>query len=232
MNNPIMYADPSGCFPVLACILGLTALVGMGLTIGGVASDNNLMTAIGLTMVSIPALISGGMALYCAGAVGTMAIGGITAVAGLGTGLFASAEYQEAFTGNNWMLDAGMSEEWYNGLMLATAAIATAGTVASMAGVTRYQKFGNSNWHGGWRKMRSHYLKHGRPEMGYRSVFDYTNGANAIVNNGGVYLSNANSYAQWIAGNKYLYVGVGRGSNLITTYSIRTIKYVKYLSML
>ena len=117
-----MYADPSGCFPVLACILGLTALVGMGLTIGGVASDNNLMTAIGLTMVAIPALISGGMALYCAGAVETMAIGGITAVAGLGTGLFASAEYQEAFTGNNWMLDAGMSEEWYNGLMLATAA--------------------------------------------------------------------------------------------------------------
>lgn len=124
-----MYADPSGCFPVLACFLGLTALVGMGLTIGG-----------------------------------------ITAVAGLGTGLFASAEYQEAFTGNNWMLDAGMSEEWYNGLMLATAAIVTAGTVASMAGVTRYQKFGNSNWHGGWRKMRSHFIDHGKPQMGYRNV--------------------------------------------------------------
>ena len=231
MNNPIMYADPSGCFPVLACILGLTALVGMGLTIGGVASDNNLMTAIGLTMVAIPALISGGMALYCAGAVGTNVIGGITAVAGLGTGLFASAEYQEAFTGNNWM-SSWLGEDWYNGLMITTAAIATAGTVASMVGVTRYQKFGNSNWHGGWIKMRNHYLKHGRPEMGYRSVFDYTNGANAIINNGGVYLSNANSYAQWIAGNKYLYVGVGRGSNLITTYSIRTIKYVKYLSML
>lgn len=146
--------------------------------------------------------------------------------------MFVSAEYQEAFSGNNWMLDAGMSEEWYNGLMLATAAIATAGTVASMAGVTRYQNFGNTNWHGGWRKMRSHYLKHGKLEMGYRSVFDYTNGANAIINNGGVYLSNANSYAQWIAGNKYLYVGVGRGSNLITTYSIRTITYAKYLSLL
>ena len=232
MNNPIMYADPSGCFPVLACILGLTALVGMGLTIGGVASDNNLMTAIGLTMVAIPALISGGMALYCAGAVGTMAIGGITAVAGLGTGLFASAEYQETFTGNNWMLDAGMSEEWYNGLMLATAAIATAGTVASMAGVTRYQKFGNSNWHGGWRKMRSHFIDHGKPQMGYTNVFDYTNGAKAIINNGGVYASKVNAYAQWISGNKYFFVGVGQNSNLITTYFIRTIKYAKYLSML
>lgn len=53
-----MYLDGDGNFPILACILGLTALIGMGLTIGGVASDNNLMTAIGLTMVAIPALIS------------------------------------------------------------------------------------------------------------------------------------------------------------------------------
>ena len=226
-----MYADPSGCFPVLACILGLAALVGMGLTIGGVASDNNLMTAIGLTMVAIPALINGGMALYCAGAVGTMAIGGITAVAGLGTGLFASAEYQEAFTGNNWM-SSGLGEDWYNGLMLATAAIATAGTVASMAGVIRYQKFGNSNWYNGWRKMRSHFKDHGKPQMGYRNVFDYTNGAKAIINNGGVYASKVNAYAQWISGNKYFFVGVGQNSNLITTYFIRTIKYAKYLSML
>jgi hypothetical protein len=84
---------------VLACILGLTALVGMGLTIGGVVSDNNLVTAIGLTMVAIPALISGGMAIASFGAWGTMAIGVVTAVAGVGTGLFAYAEYQEAFTG-------------------------------------------------------------------------------------------------------------------------------------
>ena len=34
----------------------------------------------------------------------------------------ASAEYQEAFTENTWMLDAGISESWYNGLMLTTAA--------------------------------------------------------------------------------------------------------------
>ena len=130
-NNPISYADPSGCFPVLACILGLTALVGMGLTIGGVASDNNLMTAIGLTMVAIPALISGGLAAFATtGALATW-IGAGTMVAGAGTSLFASAEYQEAFTGNNWMLDAGMSEDWYNGLMIATASLATLGTLAS-----------------------------------------------------------------------------------------------------
>ena len=232
-NNPIMYADPSGCFPILALILGITALTGLGLTIGGVASDNNTITAIGLTMVAIPALISGGMGLACFGAWETMTVGGVTTGAGLFAGLFASAEYQEAFTGGNWIKDTTeMSEGLYNGLMLSIAAVATAGTIASMVGVTGYQNYGNGNWLNGWREMRSHYLKHGRLEMGYRRVFDYTNGANAIINNGGVYLSNANSYAQWIAGNKYLYVGVGRGSNLITTYSIRTIKYAKSLSLL
>ena len=124
-----MYVDPSGCFPVLAFILGLTALFGMGLTIGGVASDNNIMTAIGLTMVAIPALISGGLAAFAT--TGTLAklIGAGTMLAGVGTGLFASAEYQESFTGNNWM-SSRLGEGWYNGLMIATAAIATAGTIA------------------------------------------------------------------------------------------------------
>ena len=231
-NNPVMYVDPTGHFSILAIILGLVALTGIGLTIGGVATGNNTMTAIGLTMVAIPALISGGMALYCAGAVGTMVIGGVTVFAGVGTALFATAEYQEAFTGNNWMLDAGMSEEWYNGLMIIIATIATAGTIASMAGVVRYQNFGNNNWHGGWRAMRSHYLDHGRRQMGYRSVFEYTNGAKAVINNGGVYASQVNAYTQWIFGNKYFYVGVGHNSNLITTYFIKTIKYAKYLSIL
>ena len=59
-------------------------------------------------------------------------IGGVTAGAGLFTGAFATAEYQEAVTGNNWIIDTtGMSEELYNGLMLTTAAIATAGTIAT-----------------------------------------------------------------------------------------------------
>ncbi|MBO4988688.1 MAG: RHS repeat-associated core domain-containing protein, partial [Clostridia bacterium] len=132
MNNPVMYADPTGHFPILAFILGITALVGMALTVGGVASDNNTLTAIGLTMVAVPALISGGMAIAAGigGATYLGIIGGVTTIAGVGTGLFASAEYQEAITGNNWMLDAGMSEELYNGLMLTTAAIATIGTIS------------------------------------------------------------------------------------------------------
>ena len=126
-----MYSDGSGHFPILACILGITALVGMGLTIGGVASDNSVLKSIGLTMVAVPALISGGMAIAAgvAGATALGVIGGITAVAGVGTATFASAEIQQSITGNNWMVDAGMSKDLYNGLMLATAAVATIGTV-------------------------------------------------------------------------------------------------------
>ena len=132
LNNPVMCVDPTGHFPILTAILCGIALAGMGLTIGGVASGNNTLTAIGLTMVAIPALISGGMAIAAGigGATLTGIVGGITTIAGIGTGMFASAEYQEAITGNNWMLDAGMSEGWYNGLMLTTAAIATIGTIS------------------------------------------------------------------------------------------------------
>lgn len=56
----------------------------MGLTIGGVASDNNTMTAIGLTMVAGPALISGVGALF-SGATYLSIIGGVTTVVGVGT---------------------------------------------------------------------------------------------------------------------------------------------------
>ena len=129
-NDPVNYADPSGCSSVLAIILCGIAVVGLGLTIGGVASDNNLVTAIGLTMVAVTALISG-VGTFFSGAIYLGIIGGATAVAGIGTSLFASAEYQEALTGNNWMIDAGVSEEWYNGLMLTTATLATAGTIAT-----------------------------------------------------------------------------------------------------
>ena len=129
-NDPINYADPSGCFPILTVILCGLAVAGLATMGVGMATDNNLVTAIGLTMVAIPALVSGGLAAFAT--TGTLAtwIGAGTMVAGVGTGLFASAEYQEAFTGNNWMASR-LGEDWYNGLMIATASLATLGTFAS-----------------------------------------------------------------------------------------------------
>ena len=113
------------------------ALVGLGLTIAGVALDNNTLTAIGLGMVGVAGLVSGGIAIAGAivsGATLTGVIGGVTATAGAGSLAFMSAEIQEATGNGNWIMDTtGMSDGVYNALLLSTAAIATAGTFASSA---------------------------------------------------------------------------------------------------
>ena len=135
-NDPINYADPSGCFPVLALILCGIALAGMGLTIGGVA-NNNLMTGIGLTMAAVPALISGvgAIAAGIGGATLTVIVGGVTVAAGVGSGLFASAEYQEYAGAGYWIQDStGMNDGLYNALLISTAGIASLGTFTSTVG--------------------------------------------------------------------------------------------------
>ena len=128
-NDPVNYVDPSGHSAFLIA-MSILAVAGLITTCIGVATDNNIVTAIGLTAIAGPALISGVMAFSLLTPAG-IGVGASTIVAGVGTALFASAEYQEAFTNNNWMLNAGMSQGWYNGLMLTTAAIATLGTMAS-----------------------------------------------------------------------------------------------------
>ena len=134
LNNPVMYVDPTGHFPILGFILGLTALAGLATTIAGVATDNHLLTAIGLSAVAIPALISGGMAIVAGigGATFTGIVGLVTVIAGGGSGLFASAEYQQLFTGSNWMLDYVLSESLYNVLLLSSTVFATLGTSLSL----------------------------------------------------------------------------------------------------
>ena len=186
-NNPVMYSDGDGNFPILAFILGISALVGIGLTIGGVASDNSALKSIGLSMVAISALISGGIAVAAGigGATLTGIVGGVTVAAGLGTATFATAEYQQMFTGNNWMLDAGMSKDLYNGLMIATASIATFGTIASsfcsafnIKSISQFGKFGDyygMKFKTGAGKIRVLSLHtHGhRVKHGIRSIFEW-----------------------------------------------------------
>lgn len=103
----------------------------MGLTIGGVASDNNILTVVGLGMVGFTALVS--VCIAIAGAILTSVIGGITATAGLGSLGFMSAEIQETTGNGNWIIDTtGMSDGLYNTLLLLSmAVIATLGTAAS-----------------------------------------------------------------------------------------------------
>ena len=107
----------------------------MGLTIGGVASDNNILTAVGLGMVGFTALVS--VCIAIAGAILTSVIGGITATAGLGSLGFMSAEIQETTGNGNWIIDTtGMSDGLYNTLLLlllllSMAVLATLGTAAS-----------------------------------------------------------------------------------------------------
>lgn len=74
----------------------------MGLTIGGVASDNRVLKSIGLSMVAIPALISGGIAVAAgvAGATALGVIGGTSGLAGfVGNNLGINSNYYPANDG-------------------------------------------------------------------------------------------------------------------------------------
>ena len=128
MNNPIMFYDPSG-----HAVISLLA----GLIIGGLVSwglselfGEHLVTGTGLAIAGGSAVVSGIMAMTLATPVGWI-VGGITAVAGIFTLAFASAELQKHFTGDNWMLDGGMSEGVYYTLMTISSITASVGTAAS-----------------------------------------------------------------------------------------------------
>lgn len=91
---------------------------------------------------------------------------------------------------------SGLGEYWYNGLMLATASIATAGTFVSLAGVGNYATASN-----GWgsvtnngktinsvQNMRRHFIKHVIKEKRYTlgtNIYAYSNNArflNSTIN--------------------------------------------------
>ena len=107
------------------------------MVIGGLVSwglselfGEHLVTGAGLALTGGSAIISGIMAMTLATPVGLI-VGGITAAAGVFTLVFASAELQQHFTGDNWMLDVGMSESAYYTLMAISSITASIGTAAS-----------------------------------------------------------------------------------------------------
>ena len=127
-NDPVNYADPSGHWAI-----SLLA----GLVIGGLVSwglselfGEHLVTGASLALTGGSAVVSGIMAMTLTTPVGWI-VGGITAVAGIFTSAFASAELQQHFTGDNWMLDGGMSQGAYYTLMTISSITASVGTAAS-----------------------------------------------------------------------------------------------------
>ena len=68
--------------------------------------------------------------------------------------------------------------------------------------------------------MISHFNNHG-VDMGYKNVIQYTKGAKNVIKNG-TYLAQKNAYYSLYQSGKYLFTGVGQGSNLITTFGIRS----------
>ena len=134
-NDPINYYDPSGhSFLLTLGIFVATSLLTWG---ASMLFDEHLVSGAGLAATGLTALASGLLAFSLFTPVG-MFIGGITMLAGLSTLAFSTAELQQGFTGENWMLDNGMDESLYYGLMAATSTIATLGSIAS--GITyKYQ---------------------------------------------------------------------------------------------
>lgn len=135
--TPVMFSDISGEFPVLT-ILTLTAIVGLVLTIAGVASNNNTMIEIGLTMVAIPALITGGLAAFAITATLMNIIGGVTIAAGLGT---AASSFSYSFRINS-IQNLGKYGDYY-GMRFDTAA----GKTRVLSFHTHGHGAGFSQWH-------------------------------------------------------------------------------------
>ena len=127
-NNPVMNIDPTGrSFLVSLLVFATVSLLTWG---ASMIFDEHLVSGVGLGVTGVSAVVSGIMAISMLTPVGWI-VGGITAIAGVATLIFASAEIQQGLGYGNWLLDNGMSVGLYNTLMIASSTIASIGTVAS-----------------------------------------------------------------------------------------------------
>ena len=114
------------------------------------------------------------------------------------------------------MLDVGMSEGFYNGLMLTTASIATVGTFTSLAGVGKYataaKRWGtvikDGKTIGPVQNVRRHFIKHEMKEKRYtlgKNIYEYSNNAKILsktINVWKVHHSSGNLVGQTILNGK------------------------------
>ena len=104
---------------------GVTLIVSGALGIASAALSEQLAGAAGMAVTGIQTIALGLKSLSCCTPYGIVAM-----VIGAGCVAFATAEAQEGLGYGNWMKDAGMSDEWYSGLMVATNVAAIAVNIA------------------------------------------------------------------------------------------------------
>ena len=182
LNNPILYADPSGHFAISSFLIGLAA----SWVISSIASYY-----LGEHLVSGASSIYGGaqtiatgVSLLAYGPVGWV-LGGAAIVLGAVNIAFGTAELQQHFTGNNWINDIGITGGLYTGLYIgssiASATVSIGGTayMNSSAGKLAHEIQQNAKHWNKWTyktkfgTLKYHLKVHGRG----LSPTEYTNRA-------------------------------------------------------
>ena len=205
-DNPINYSDNFGYSPnwLQWLAIGFT-IIGAVLVVGAITA---LTMGVG---TSIMVTTMAGAVIHGA-AVGTLIGAGVGVVAG---GIIGGSV-------SNWSVDGiliGIGIGFGGGAIIGAL-------IGGSIGALQYTSAANS-WLGGKEKMISHFNKHGI-DMGYKNVIQYTKGAKNVIKNG-TYIAQKNAYYSLYQSGKYLFTGVGQGSNLITTFGIR--KFTKIVAI-
>ena len=116
--------NPMGIISIISGVAGIV----------GACFSEQLAGAIGMAATGVQAIVVGLMSLTC-----NLAYGIIAIVVGASCVAFGTAEAQESLGYGNWIKEAGVSEGWYNSLMVAANVAAIA---VNMVGVKQCFKEG------------------------------------------------------------------------------------------
>ena len=194
-NNPVMAVDHNGTIPEWLKWLGIgLAIVGTLLVVGAITV---LSMGVGTAMLGTAMI---GSILHGA-AIGTLIGAGVGVLAGGLIGGFAT----------NWSAEGILVGI---GIGLGIGAIVGA-VIGGSVGAIQYNMAANS-WLNGKSAMINHFNSHGK-DMGFKNVVEYTKAAKNVIKDGS-YVASKNAYLMASNGSKYLFVGVGHNTKLITTF--------------
>lgn len=127
-NNPVMNVDPNG-----NSLIGFLIALAIGALVTSIVSNTigeHFAAGVSSTVSGVQT-VGVGISLLGFGPLGWV-LGGIAIVSGGISLAFAAAEFQEHFTGENY-IKAGVSESWYNGIYITNSVISLAVTVGGAA---------------------------------------------------------------------------------------------------